>query len=286
MDTLLIIRQNYSNFTTVEKKIADYIFEVGEKMLEKSAQEVASEIGSSSAALVRFSRKLGYDGFSQLKQKLSASYAVHEDDEDDEDYYKEVNDSETPSSIKNKLKVRVNHMVETTNAALSDDEIMAAVALIDEAESIFVFGIGASSMVAQDIFQKFSRIGKQVFFIQDAHLFVSSLSISDRKTIFIGISMKGETKEVIELARVVKGMKIPIIAITSREESTLGQMSDYILHSVSGEDYQMRTAATMSLMAQLYVVDILFYMFVSEHFTESYDKLEKTRDAIKLLEEK
>lgn len=283
MDTLLIIRQNYSNFTTVEKKIADYIFEVGEKMLEKSAQEVASEIGSSSAALVRFSRKLGYDGFSQLKQKLSASYAVHEDDED---YYKEVNDSETPSSIKNKLKVRINHMVETTNAALSDDEIMAAVALIDEAESIFVFGIGASSMVAQDIFQKFSRIGKQVFFIQDAHLFVSSLSISDRKTIFIGISMKGETKEVIELARVVKGMKIPIIAITSREESTLGQMSDYILHSVSGEDYQMRTAATMSLMAQLYVVDILFYMFVSEHFTESYDKLEKTRDAIKLLEEK
>ncbi|MGL5448870.1 MAG: MurR/RpiR family transcriptional regulator [Lactococcus cremoris] len=283
MDTLLIIRQNYSNFTTVEKKIADYIFEVGEKMLEKSAQEVASEIGSSSAALVRFSRKLGYDGFSQLKQKLSASYAVHEDDED---YYKEVNDSETPSSIKNKLKVRVNHMVETTNAALSDDEIMAAVALIDEAESIFVFGIGASSMVAQDIFQKFSRIGKQVFFIQDAHLFVSSLSISDRKTIFIGISMKGETKEVIELARVVRGMEIPIIAITSREESTLGQMSDYILHSVSGEDYQMRTAATMSLMAQLYVVDILFYMFVSEHFSESYDKLEKTRDAIKLLEEK
>ena len=283
MDTLLIIRQNYSNFTTVEKKIADYIFEVGEKMLEKSAQKVASEIGSSSAALVRFSRKLGYDGFSQLKQKLSASYAVHEDDED---YYKEVNDSETPSSIKNKLKVRVNHMVETTNAALSDDEIMAAVALIDEAESIFVFGIGASSMVAQDIFQKFSRIGKQVFFIQDAHLFVSSLSISDRKTIFIGISMKGETKEVIELARVVRGMEIPIIAITSREESTLGQMSDYILHSVSGEDYQMRTAATMSLMAQLYVVDILFYMFVSEHFTESYDKLEKTRDAIKLLEEK
>ncbi|TRW56015.1 MurR/RpiR family transcriptional regulator [Lactococcus lactis] len=283
MDTLLIIRQNYSNFTTVEKKIADYIFEVGEKMLEKSAQEVASEIGSSSAALVRFSRKLGYDGFSQLKQKLSASYAVHEDDED---YYKEVNDSETPSSIKNKLKVRVNHMVETTNAALSDDEIMASVALIDEAESIFVFGIGASSMVAQDIFQKFSRIGKQVFFIQDAHLFVSSLSISDRKTIFIGISMKGETKEVIELARVVRGMEIPIIAITSREESTLGQMSDYILHSVSGEDYQMRTAATMSLMAQLYVVDILFYMFVSEHFTESYDKLEKTRDAIKLLEEK
>lgn len=283
MDTLLIIRQNYSSFTTVEKKIADYIFEVGEKMLEKSAQEVAGEIGSSSAALVRFSRKLGYDGFSQFKQKLSASYAAHVDDEE---YYKEVNDSESPTSIKNKLKVRVNHMVETTNSALLDDEIMEAVSSIDAAENIFVFGIGASSMVAQDILQKFSRIGKQVIFIQDAHLFVSSLSVSNKKTIFIGISMKGETKEVLELASVVKNMKIPIIAITSRENSSLGQMADCILHSVSGEDYQMRTAATMSLMAQLYVVDILFYMYVSEHFTESYDKLEKTRDAIKLLEKK
>ncbi len=179
---------------------------------------------------------------------MSASYAAHVDDEE---YYKEVNDSESPTSIKNKLKVRVNHMVETTNSALLDDEIMEAVSSIDAAENIFVFGIGASSMVAQDIFQKFSRIGKQVIFIQDAHLFVSSLSVSNKKTIFIGISM-----------------------------------ADCILHSVSGEDYQMRTAATMSLMAQLYVVDILFYMYVSEHFTESYDKLEKTRDAIKLLEKK
>ncbi len=41
-------------------------------MLVKSAQEVAGEIGSSSAALVRFTRELGYDGFSQFKQKLSA----------------------------------------------------------------------------------------------------------------------------------------------------------------------------------------------------------------------
>lgn len=91
-------------------------------------------------------------------------------------------------------KVRVNHMVETTNSALLDDEIMEAVSSIDAAENIFVFGIGASSMVAQDIFQKFSRIGKQVIFIQDAHLFVSSLSVSNKKTIFIGISMKGKQR--------------------------------------------------------------------------------------------
>lgn len=280
MDTLLMIRERYSQLTAAEKRIADYVLDSGEEILEKSAQEVSQEIGSSSASLVRFSRKLGYDGFSQFKQKLSVAYAFHADNES---YYKEVSDAETPLSIKNKLKVRINHMVETTNASLLDEAVMSVVSCLDKVDVIFVFGIGASSIVAQDIFQKFSRIGKQVYFIQDTHLFLSSLSIQKNQAAFVGISMKGETKEVVELARAIKSLKVPMVAITSNEKSTLGQLSDYVLHSISGEDYQMRTAATMSLMAQLYVVDILFYMYVSEHFEQSYQNLQKTSQAIKQL---
>lgn len=283
MDALLVIRQNYSNFTPVEKKIADYIFEVGDQILDKSAQEVAQEIGSSSAALVRFSRRLGYDAFSQFKQKLSAAYIVHNDDGK---YYEEVSDTETPKTIKNKLKVRINHMVETTNNALNDETVAQVAKLIKQKEMIFVFGIGASAIVAQDILQKFSRIGKKVIFLQDTHLFVSALAIHKTDAIFIAISMKGETKEVLDLAEIARQMEVPVVAISSREDSKLASLADHLLFSLSGEDYQMRTAATMSLMSQLYVVDILFYMYVSDNFSESYQKLEQTRDVIRMLEDK
>ncbi|MEY8584754.1 MurR/RpiR family transcriptional regulator [Ligilactobacillus animalis] len=283
MDALLVIRQNYSNFTPVEKKIADYIFEVGDQILDKSAQEVAQEIGSSSAALVRFSRRLGYDGFSQFKQKLSAAYIVHNDDGK---YYEEVSDAETPQTIKNKLKVRINHMVETTNNALNDETVAQVAKMIKQKEMIFVFGIGASAIVAQDILQKFSRIGKKVIFLQDTHLFVSALAIHKADAIFIAISMKGETKEVLDLAEIARQMEVPVVAISSREGSKLASLADQLLLSLSGEDYQMRTAATMSLMSQLYVVDILFYMYVSDNFDESYQKLEQTRDVIRMLEDK
>ncbi len=282
MDTLLVIRQNYSNFTPVEKKIADYIFEVEEQILGKSAQEVAKDLGTSTAALVRFSRKLGYAGFSQLKQKLSASYAFHADDKK---YYEEVSDAETPRSLKNKLKVRINHMVETTNDALADEAVEKAVAMIKNKDLLFVFGIGASAIVAQDIFQKFSRIGKKVFFLQDTHLFVSALAVHQNDALFIAVSMKGETKEVIDIAKLAQEMTIPLIVISGREDSTLAKLADCLLHSVSGEDYKMRTAATMSLMAQLYVVDVLFYMYVSKHFAQSYQKLQQTKDIIKKLEQ-
>lgn len=282
MDTLLVIRQNYSNFTPVEKKIADYIFKVEDQILDKSAQEVAKDLGTSTAALVRFSRKLGYDGFSQLKQKLSATYAFHADDKK---YYEEVSDAETPRSLKNKLKVRINHMVETTNDALADEAIKKAVTMIANKELIFVFGIGASAIVAQDIFQKFSRIGKKVVFLQDTHLFVSALAVHQNDALFLAISMKGETREVLDIAKLAQKMTIPLIVISGREDSTLAKLADCLLHSVSGEDYKMRTAATMSLMAQLYVVDVLFYMYVSEHFAQSYEKLQQTKDVIKKLEQ-
>ena len=282
MDTLLVIRQNYSNFTPVEKKIADYIFKVEDQILDKSAQEVAKDLGTSTAALVRFSRKLGYDGFSQLKQKLSATYAFHADDKK---YYEEVSDAETPRSLKNKLKVRINHMVETTNDALADEAIKKAVTMIANKDLIFVFGIGASAIVAQDIFQKFSRIGKKVVFLQDTHLFVSALAVHQNDALFLAISMKGETREVLDIAKLAQKMTIPLIVISGREDSTLAKLADCLLHSVSGEDYKMRTAATMSLMAQLYVVDVLFYMYVSEHFAQSYEKLQQTKDVIKKLEQ-
>lgn len=264
------------------KKIADYIFEVEEQILAKSAQEVAKDLGTSTAALVRFSRKLGYAGFSQLKQKLSASYAFHADDKK---YYEEVSDAETPRSLKNKLKVRINHMVETTNDALADEAVEKAVAMIKNKDLLFVFGIGASAIVAQDIFQKFSRISKKVVFLQDTHLFVSALAVHQNDALFMAVSMKGETKEVIDIAKLAQEMTIPLIVISGREDSTLAKLADCLLHSVSGEDYKMRTAATMSLMAQLYVVDVLFYMYVSKHFAQSYQKLQQTKDIIKKLEQ-
>ena len=282
MDTLLLIREKYTTFTTVEKRIADYIFESGELLLEKSVQEASQAIGSSSASLVRFSRTLGYDGFSQFKQKLSIAYAMHVDNKD---YFEEVNDTETPSSIKKKLKVRMNQMVETTNTALSDKTLLTVASCMEQAEIIYVYGIGASAIVAQDLSQKFSRIGKQVLFIQDPHLLVVDLSVEKERALFIGISMKGNTKEVVDIGFVAQHLQVPIVAITAKEDSNLGKLATHILQSISGENFQMRTAATMDLMAQLYVVDILFYLYLSEHFDQSYEKLQITRQAVELLQD-
>ncbi len=282
MNTFLIIKQKYKNLSPVERKIADFILEKEDEVLSMSVQEMAKQTGTSAAALVRFSRTLGLEGFTQLKQKLSASLASMENPTD----FEEVRQNEDVASIKSKIRIRMSNMVEQTNALLTDESVTSVSKMLDNTNMIFVYGIGASSLVAQDIFQKFTRIGKTVFFSQDMHHFAASMVAFDKNSLFIAISNSGKTKEIVTLALIAKKYKIPVIAITSSPTSDLGLAADVLLNSTSGDTFVLRAAATMSLMAQLYVVDILFYSYLSNHFDESLEGIQATRDIIRELEDK
>lgn len=77
---------------------------------------------------------------------------------------------------------------------------------------------------------------------------------------------------------------MPIIGLTGKGTSSVADFSDVILLSASGENIPVRTAATMSLMAQLYVVDILFYCYVSENFQDSMESVHLSRKTIRAFE--
>ncbi len=276
MNTFLIIKQEYQNFSPVERKIADYILENGAMVLTLSAQEMAKKAGTSPAALVRFSRRIGLTGFTQLKQKISASLASMDSSDD----FEEVKKDESVGSIKRKVSIRMNTMIEQTNDLLVDETVTRVSNLLDASDLIFVYGFGASGLVAQDIFQKFTRIGKQVFYVQDIHHFSSSLVALKENAVFIAISNSGNTKSLLRLCSIAQQNEIPIVGITSDKKSKLARMTNELLQSTSGDTFVMRAAATISLMAQLYVVDILFYTYLSNHYDDGMSVIQSTRDTI------
>ncbi len=141
----------------------------GDEVLTLSVQEMSKRTQTSPAALVRFSRAIGLDGFAQLKQKLSASLASMDHPDD----FEEVQQNEEVASIKSKIRTRMSNMIEQTNDVLNDESVEKAAAMLDHASMIFVYGVGASSLVAQDIFQKFTRIGKKcLFFTRFTSVFI------------------------------------------------------------------------------------------------------------------
>ena len=263
-----------------EQKIADYIIGNISEVISLSAKELAKKADSSPAAIIRFCHSINVNGFTELKLLLSANLGAT-----NPEYYTEVEDSESTSAIKQKLQSRIIHVLERTTETLDDQAIDEAVRAIEEASTIYVYGLGASSLVAQDIYQKFTRLGKMVFCTLDHLLLASAIGTNPSNSLFICVSNSGMTREVIALADLIKKNGIKLIALTKNSSSELAHQSDILLVTAESAEAPLRSAATVSLTAQLYVVDVLFFAYAAKNYEESLEKVQESRNAVKIVKE-
>ena len=74
---LLDINIKYETFSKTEKKVADYILENPSDILPVFITELSNNCGASPASIVRFSKKLGYNGYHQFKFALAKESTNH-----------------------------------------------------------------------------------------------------------------------------------------------------------------------------------------------------------------
>ena len=221
---VLSIQDRLQQLPKSERKIAEYILKNTETVISMNAQELAKQAGSSPAAIIRFCHSMDVNGFTELKLLLSANLGQMK-----QQMYTEVTKGESTADIKQKLQARFVHVVERSGQTLEDVAVNEAVDLLEKTEVIFVYGLGASSLVAQDIYQKFTRLGRTVFTTLDHHLFASMLGSTEKPSVFIVISNSGTNKEASTLADLAKQQGIPIVSITQDEKSVIGEKSDIVL---------------------------------------------------------
>ena len=282
MNILLEIQSHLAHLSQNERKVGDYILQAPESVITLSTQEIAKNSGVSPATVIRFVKSMGLDGVPHLKQLLSIWRANSQSETD----FQELRPNEAVDSIKSKLKARINHMTELVNEHLSNESLLKVAQLIEESQLVFIFGIGASHLVAQDLTQKLNRLGKTVICEDNTHSAAVILTNNHQKKLFIAISDRGESREVLEMLSLAKEQSILSIAITGKADSSLAKQVDYPLISISGENFQFRQAATISMMAQIYLVDLLFYVYVSQYFVRSQESIIASLNAINKLEKK
>ncbi|EOL43273.1 MurR/RpiR family transcriptional regulator [Enterococcus caccae] len=275
---ILTIQDHFDHLPGSEQKVAEYILKHTNEVINLSAQELAKKAGSSPAAIIRFCRSIEVSGFTDLKLLLSANIGSV-----DTQMYTEVENGETTAAIKEKLQHRLIHVLERTNEHLDDQAIDQAVRDLEVADIIFVYGLGASSLVAQDIYQKFTRLGLSVFFTMDHHLFASAIGTNRLKGIFIGISNSGSNQETNALADLAIKKGWTVIGLTANADSELAQKSTLLLLTPVGGEAPLRSAATVSLTAQLYVVDVLFFAYAAKNYDETLEKIKHSRGAVEIV---
>jgi DNA-binding MurR/RpiR family transcriptional regulator len=151
---------------------------------------------------------------------------------------------------------------------------------LGSAKQIYIFGVGASFLTAQNIAQKWSRIGYPATAMNDLNVLLPAIANGTKRDMLWVVSNSGETPEVIYAAQTAKKSQVSVVSLTKLGKNSVTAISDVAIHTSLPIERRHRIAATNSLMTQFMVVDLLFYDFVSHHYDASTRALNQSKHII------
>ena len=274
MSCIFKIKEGFNSFTNTEKKLAEYILKNKDEVIGLSAQDLSDKADISPAAVVRFSKTLGYKGFTALKVDLAKDR-----DEKENDTSVIINEDDTIKDIMRKVKVSNISSIDETIGLMNVDTMKNIIEAMINAKRIYLFGIGASGLVALDLQQKLLRINKSTLYQIDPHTQIASAVHIEKEDVAIGISYSGETKEVNVPLKIAKEKGAKTIAITRYNKNSLSKISDYAIYLPNYEK-EFRVGAITSRIDALTIVDILYLGVARNEFKQTKEYIKSTREAI------
>ncbi len=258
----------YDQLSKSEKLIADYFLNNKNEIISMNIYELSDKIGTSSASVSRFVKKVFGKSFSQTKIEIAKNL-----EDDSAQHALEIfNWADKFDQIPDKIIANINRVFRDVVDLNSIELFQKTVDWLNEAENIYLFGVGSSGLVAQDLQQKLIKLGKRALFITDSNFSVLNSMLATEKDVVIAVSNSGESKEVNIAVRKARENGAKIVSITKRRNNRLGKISDIVLVNPSTELNQTRLAPIFSRYEQLFIVDILF-VGLSYNMKQSPDQL-------------
>ena len=130
--------------------------------------------------------------------------------------------------------------------------------LANKAGKVVVMGMGKSGHIGKKIAATFASTGTPAFFVHPGEAAHGDLGMVSPEDIVITISNSGESSEILGLFPVLKRLKVKMISITGKAQSTMAKLSDYhLLIDASEEACPLGLAPTSSTTATLVMGDAL-----------------------------
>jgi DNA-binding MurR/RpiR family transcriptional regulator len=282
MDAISLIRKNYKNFSKVNKKIADFILKNPAGALKMSAIEIAEKSKTSPASVTRFARSINLDGLDALKLSIALQQGASK--------YKDIDPiiskNDSVETLCEKVVLLVKTTVNDLLHTLDKKQVEQAIKLIKNSREIFLFGVGASSLTAYDLYHKFNRAGKKAMFNFDPHMNLEFIHYSTKDDAVIAVSYGGYTKEVLLACEVAKRNRTPVIFITRNDEKRIRSVCDVLLRAPDNERLA-RIGAISSIASSMAIGDILYLGSIQEQLFEDIPKqMLETHRLVNLLKER
>jgi RpiR family transcriptional regulator, repressor of rpiB and als operon len=267
------MRERLSSLTSLEATALFTLLHraTGEATLLKWA---AGETGVSEALIVKIAKKLGFEGFRQLREALGEHNRLAQ-----ADLHEEFCVAEGPSARLQKVLRASVQALEEGLARVSPEALERAADCLHAARQRDFYGEGGSGQVARDAAHQFLRIGVRTSVFDDAQLMLMSAALLRRGDVVMAFSHSGQTAAVVEAARQARQNGARLIALTNRSDSPLGRESDVALcANLDGSPWVGENA--VARLVQLSVLDALLSTVAQKDYAAAQANLGRTTAAL------
>lgn len=258
------------SLTENERKIADYILKNGSEISMMNSTQLSDVIGTSQSAIIKFVKKIGFNGFTDFKIQAREDFVNQEQMNSLKS--QNVSLADPLADIIGAIYGESIDSLEQTYLNLNQDVINTCIAKMEEADRIYVCGKGASFLPAQDLASKLLKFGMTVIAISDLETVELTAKSAKARDVYLFFSFSGETEELLRIMDKVKLGGAYTIVVTKNLASLLAKQANVCIEIVTNET-KYRVASMSSRIAFFSIVDILFLGILKNDLQNRLKKL-------------
>jgi len=259
--------------SAIERRIADFILENAHLLRDYSSQQLANSLRISQSSVVKFSQKLGFKGYPDLK--VSVSEAVARENGNGESRAAPPSRTDPQTALAADLWRSKSLAEEETRLINTPAKIAEIARAIESAGKVFVIGLGEDGVPARAFTSKLALLGIPVICHTDPVLMCAAVTIAGKGDVLVLFSEHGRQAALGEIGRQFREQRGKVFSVTRHSANPLRAHADLSL-LVSAHDDR---AHIQPLIYQAVLQQLLDLVFVT--LCEGDERLEHLNACVK-----
>jgi DNA-binding MurR/RpiR family transcriptional regulator len=264
MSPLVKIRSERDQMSAVERRIADFILENAQLLRDYSSQQLANALGISQSSVVKFTQKLGFKGYPDLK--YSVGEAIARADNGDAPEVARVGPG-APGSLAENLWRRKSEAEEATRLINLPDAVQAVAEAIEQAGrtgKVFIIGLGEDDIYARNFALRLSLLGILTVHNFDTARMTANVSSACMADVLLVFSEHGNHPALFKISRYFRERRGKVISVTRHTANPLRTLADLSL-LVSAHDEQPYVQPLLYQSSLQHLLDNVFVLLCEGH---------------------
>lgn len=269
-------------FTPAEQQLAGTVLALGGRLHGLTIKELARAAHVSIPSVHRFCKKLGLEGFKELKVELARSEARRVDQKGEVDINFPFAANDTADAVLAQMASVYQTTLADTRDLLDPVALEHAAELLDRARGIDIYTQSHNLYPAQMFCDRLLSIGRSASCFESGERQTRIALASDCHHVAIAISYSGLGPNLATILPILHERNAPTIFVGTPNGCRLNPGLDVYLHVSDRESLQNRITQFASHIAVQYVLDSLYGCLFARDYANSRAFLERSLPATSL----